>query len=140
MHPYSEYLHRYMLDNHELNDLGKIKNDTRVTEWGHVLRKYWIDELPMIVNLLQGDLKLVGLRPISRSFFDLYPEDLKKERVKFKPGLVPSLYYDMPRTIDEIWESERRYIERYSKQPFLTDVRYFFKVFYNILFKEARSG
>jgi lipopolysaccharide/colanic/teichoic acid biosynthesis glycosyltransferase len=140
MHPYSEYLHRYMLDNHELNDLGKIENDTRITEWGHVMRKYWIDELPMIVNWLQGDLKLVGLRPISQSFFDIYPDDLKKERVKFKPGLVPSLYYDVPRSTDEIWESERRYMERYSKQPFRTDVRYFFKVFYNIAFKGARSG
>jgi lipopolysaccharide/colanic/teichoic acid biosynthesis glycosyltransferase len=140
MHPYSEYLHKYMYDMHKLNDLGKIENDTRITEWGHVMRKYWIDELPMIVNFLQGDLKLVGLRPISRSFFDIYPEDLKKERVKFKPGLIPSLYYDVPRSTDEIWESERRYIERYSKAPLRTDLKYLFKVFYNIAFKGARSG
>ena len=39
------------------------------------------DELPMIINFLQGDLKLIGVRPISLTFFNLYPEDLRELRI-----------------------------------------------------------
>jgi lipopolysaccharide/colanic/teichoic acid biosynthesis glycosyltransferase len=140
MHPYSEYLHKYLYKKKKLDETGKIKDDTRITEWGHVLRKYWLDEIPMLVNFLQGDLKLVGLRPVSKSFFDIYPEDLQKSRIKLKPGLIPSIYYDMPKKPDEIWDSERKYIQKYHKHPFRTDFVYFFKVIYNIVFRGARSG
>jgi lipopolysaccharide/colanic/teichoic acid biosynthesis glycosyltransferase len=140
MHPYAEYLHKYMHKRNDLNDIGKIRDDERITKWGHILRKYWIDELPMLINFLQGDLKLIGLRPISASFFDLYPEDLKQDRIKLKPGLFPSFYREAPKTIDEIWEAERKYIKRYLKHPFRTDFVYFFSVLYNIAFKGVRSG
>lgn len=139
MHPYSEYNHKYMLDNGELNSIGKLKNDIRIPGWGRKMRKYWIDEIPMLINFLQGDLKLVGLRPLSMSFFSIYPKDLKKERIKYKPGLVPSLYMDMPKTKEEIFESERSYIEKYKRHPIGTDFVCFFKVIYNILFNGARS-
>lgn len=140
MHPYSEYNHKYMLKNGELNNIGKLKNDIRIPGWGRKMRKYWIDEIPMLINFLQGDLKLVGLRPLSMSFFSIYPEDLKGERIKYKPGLVPSLYADMQDSIEEIWESERRYIEKYKKHPWRTDISYFFKVMNNIVFRGIRSG
>jgi len=93
----------------------------------------------MLINLLQGDLKLVGLRPISKSFFTIYPEDLKKERMKNKPGLFPAFYADMPHSIEEIWESERKYIKKYDKHPWKTNFIYFFKIINNILFHKARS-
>ncbi len=57
-----------------------------------------------------------------------------------KPGLVPPFYADMPKTFDEICESERRYIQAYLKQPIKTQLVYFWKAFYNIAFKGARSG
>ena len=139
MHPYSEYIHRYILDQYKLNPIGKINNDIRITSWGRRMRKYWIDELPMLINLLQGDLKLVGLRPISNSFFNIYPEDLKKGRIKHKPGLFPAFYADMPRSLDEIWESERKYIIKNEKHPWRTDFIYFFKIIKNILFHKYRS-
>lgn len=139
MHPYSEYIHKYILNQYKLNPIGKIKNDIRITIWGRVMRKYWIDELPMLINLLQGDLKLVGLRPISKSFFKIYPEDLKKERIKHKPALFPALYADMPHSIEEIWESERKYIIKNEKHPRRTDFIYFFRIINNILFHKYRS-
>jgi len=140
MHPYSEYNHKYLLENGELNSIGKLKNDIRIPGWGRKMRKYWIDEIPMLINFLQGDIKLVGLRPLSLSFFSIYPDDLKKERVQFKPGLVPAIYLDMPENQGEIFDSERKYMERYQEHPLRTDFVYFFKVFYNILFRGARSG
>lgn len=139
MYPYSEYIHKYMLDQYKLNPIGKIENDIRITSWGRIMRKYWIDELPMLINLLQGDLKLVGLRPISKSFFNIYPEDLKKERMKNKSGLFPAFYADMPRSIKEIWESERKYIKECKKYPWKTNFIYFFRIINNILFHKVRS-
>jgi lipopolysaccharide/colanic/teichoic acid biosynthesis glycosyltransferase len=140
MYPYSEYLHKYALERNKLNDIGKIGYDVRITNWGRILRKFWIDELPMLVNWLQGDLKLVGLRPISRSFFAIYPEDLRVERIRFKPGMVPAFYADMPKTIDKIFDAEKRYMERFIKHPIRTDVLYFFRVMFNIFFRKARSA
>lgn len=139
MHPYAEYIHKYMYEQNKLNPTGKIRNDMRVPNWGRFMRKYWIDELPMIINFLQGDLKLVGLRPLSKSFFSIYPEDLKKERIKHKPGLIPALYADLPHSIEDIWESERRYLKKYEIYGWRADLIYFFKIMNNIIFNGARS-
>jgi len=140
MYPYSEYIHKYILENYQLNPIGKIKSDIRITNWGRVMRKYWIDELPMLINLLHGDLKLVGLRPISKSYLNIYPEDLKKERLKQKPGLFPAFYADMPKSMEEIWESERKYLEEYKQRPWKTNLIYFFRIINNIMFHKARSA
>ncbi len=59
MHPFSEYIQKYFFEAHSLETGGKIKNDFRVTSWGRFLRKYWLDELPMFINLFKGDLKII---------------------------------------------------------------------------------
>ena len=104
------------------------------------MRKFWLDELPMFFNLINGDMKLVGVRPLSKHYFNLYTEELKEKRLRFKPGLVPPFYVDLPRTLDEIMDSESRYLDAYAKNPLWTDVRYFFLAFWNIAFKHARSN
>lgn len=139
MYPYSEYLQEYIYDKHDLEEGGKFNNDFRNTSYGQFLRKYWLDEFPMFVNYFRGEMKLVGVRPLSEHYFGLYPEDLQELRVKVKPGLVPPYYADMPTGMDEIYESERKYLRAYLESPIQTDIRYFFKTFYNILFKGARS-
>jgi lipopolysaccharide/colanic/teichoic acid biosynthesis glycosyltransferase len=140
MHAYSEYLQEYVYKHHDLKEGGKFDNDFRVTTEGKFFRKFWVDELPMIINLLKGDMKIVGVRPLSRHYFSLYTDELKEKRTKFKPGLVPPFYADNPKTLEEIMASEMRYLEAFEKSPFTTDVRYFFKAFYNIVFKKARSS
>ena len=140
MHPYSEFIHQYVYDRNKLDEKGKIKDDFRITSWGRIFRKIWIDELPMIINWIKRDLKLVGIRPLSETFFNTYPEDLKKMRVKYKPGLLPPYYADMPQNMEEVFESERKYLESYGKKPIRTDIVYFFKALKNILFKGAKSG
>lgn len=140
MHPFAEYLHQYIFDKHQLEESGKIRDDFRITSWGRFFRKTWIDELPMLVNWIKRDIKIVGVRPLSETFFKTYPEDLKVERLKFKPGLIPPYYVDMPSGIEEVWESERKYLERYKKHPWRTDLIYFFKAGNNILFHHAKSS
>jgi lipopolysaccharide/colanic/teichoic acid biosynthesis glycosyltransferase len=139
MHPYSEYLQNYIHEKYQLEDCGKFKNDLRITGWGKILRKLFIDELPQFINFFRGELGLVGVRALSEQYFELYPKDLQELRVKHKPGLVPPYYYDMPNSFDEIIESERRYLSLKQTHPYSTDIRYFFKAWYNIIFKNARS-
>ena len=139
MHPYSEYLQEYVYNRNELQEGGKIKNDFRISPEGRIFRKFWIDEIPMLINILKGEMKLVGVRPLSKHFYSLYDEDLQQKRIKNKPGFIPPFYVDLPKTMSEIMESERRYLELYDQSPFITDVKYFFMAFKNVLFKGARS-
>jgi len=140
MHAYSEYLQEYVYMKNQLQEGGKFSNDFRVTAAGRFMRRFWLDELPMIFNVIKGDMKVVGVRPLSKHYFNLYSDELKEKRTKIKPGLVPPFYADMPKTLEEIMESENRYLDAYNKNPLWTDIRYFFTAFYNIVFKRARSN
>ena len=140
MHPYSEYLQEYIytIGGGTIDGDG-FKNDFRITGWGKVFRKFWIDELPMLVNWVRGEIKLVGVRPLSLHKYSILDEDLKQKRIQYLPGLVPPFYVDMPNSLEEIQDSERKYLKKYSKSKIRTDFTYFFKAFYNIIFKKARS-
>lgn len=140
MSPYSEFLQEYIYENYKLKKGGKFDNDFRVTGWGKLLRKLWIDEFPMFINFFKGELKLVGVRPISFHYFNLYPEDFRNRRINYKPGLVPPFYYDLPKTFEEIVNSEKKYLDQYDKNPLITDIKYFLGAFKNIIFKKARSA
>ncbi len=140
MHPYAEYLQPYIHSRNQLQEGGKFANDFRVSTLGHLMRKLWIDELPMLANLLRRDLKLVGVRPLSPHYFGLYTPELQQRRIRFRPGLIPPFYADMPKTLEEIMDCEIRYLDSYEKKPFRTDWRYFWRAFYNIVFKKARSA
>lgn len=139
MYPYSEYLQEFVFNNNGLQEGGKFKDDPRITPTGRIMRKYWVDELPNLISICRGQMKLFGLRPISEHYLSLYPESFQQLRKRFKPGLVPPEYVDLPTTIDEIVESESRYLEAYQRQPFQTDLRYMSKAFYNIFIKKVRS-
>jgi len=140
MHPFSEYLQKYMYEKYNLERGGKIRNDFRVTSLGKFFRATWLDELPQFINFFKGELKLVGVRALSEHYFSLYPKEMQIFRKKVKPGLIPPFYVDLPETFDEIIESERRYIESYFQHPIRTDIRYFFKALWNIVVKRARSA
>lgn len=141
MHPYSEYLQSYVYEQNSLNQEGKFNRDIRISTIGSFMRKYWIDELPMIINLLKREMKLVGVRPLSSQYFHLYSKELQEKRIKYKPGLLPPYYADMPRSFDEIQESEMKYlIACETKGVIKTDLRYLFLILKNILIRNARSS
>lgn len=140
MHPYAEYLQPYIYKKYNLQSGGKFKDDFRVNTLGRVMRKVWIDELPMLLNVFMGNMKIVGVRPLSKHYFSLYTKELQEKRVRFKPGLIPPFYADMPETLEEIMDSEMKYLEAYEKSPFKTDVKYFVAAWKNILFRHARSN
>ncbi len=140
MYPYAEYLQEYIYEQNKLTVGGKFADDFRITHWGVFLRRFWLDELPMIINLFKGDLKIVGVRPLSRHYYSLYTKELQEKRIDSKPGLLPPFYVDMPKTLEEIIDSELKYLKQYEKSPMKTDIQYFWAILNNIFIKKARSN
>ncbi len=141
MHPYSEFAHEYMILNHGFGADGKIKDDFRTSRWGKLLRKYWIDELPQLLNLIKMEMKLVGVRPVSESYFNQLPKDLKEKRIKYKPGCIPPyVALDLGTTKEAELEAEELYLQEKEKNPNFTDLKYFFIAIYKIIFQRKRSA
>jgi hypothetical protein len=139
MYAYSEYLQAYVYEKEGLEKGDKIINDFRVNQLGKFLRRYWFDELPQLINLLKGDIKLIGVRPLSQHKLSLYNDELKQLRLRTKPGLIPPFYADMPDSMEELEASELCYLNAYLQHPYRTDWRYFRQCMYNILWKGKRS-
>tara|TARA_Y100000768_G_scaffold303546_1_gene237452 strand:- start:681 stop:1382 length:702 start_codon:yes stop_codon:yes gene_type:complete len=65
-----------------------LQNDFRVTKFGKILRKTKINELPQIINILKGDISLVGPRPLVQSTFSAYSKEIQSLIYNVKPGLT----------------------------------------------------
>lgn len=79
----------------------KIKDDPRVTKVGKFIRKYSIDELPQLINILKGDMSIVGPRPIL-AFQMEECNSYQKQRLAVKPGLT--CYWQIGGRADIQWE------------------------------------
>lgn len=80
------------------------KDDTRITRLGRILRKTRLDELPQLVNLLKGEISLVGPRPIRRHFAELMEKEVPFYSLRFsiKPGLTgwAQVHYEYGGTVE----------------------------------------
>ena len=141
MHPYAEYIQKYVFDARGGMDIAdKSNDDWRITTWGKFMRKYWLDELPMLINWFKRDVKLVGVRPLSKTMFETYPEWLQEKRTKSKPGLIPPFYIDHPNTFEELFASEDKYLTEYLEHPIRTDIKYFFLTMRSIVTRKTHSA
>ena len=141
MHPYSEYLQDYVLKLNGYASSGKPADDFRIVPWGKFLRRYWLDELPQLINLFKGELKLVGARPVSQRYFQDIPADIQELRLSQKPGCIPP-YVALNRnsSVDAVLEAEKEYLLEKRNKPYYTDTKYFFSALFNIVFKNKRSA
>ena len=141
MHPYSEYLQDYVLKQNGYAPSGKPADDFRLTPWGKIMRRYWLDELPQLINVLKGDMKLVGVRPVSPRYFEDIPPHLQELRNTQKPGCIPP-YVALNRkpSVEEVLKAEEEYLLEKKKNPYFTDTRYFFRAIYNIVVRRKRSA
>ena len=91
-----------------------VKNDPRVLPMGGFLRKTKINELPQLINILVGDMSIVGPRPQDKRCFDVFPKDVQSEIVKVKPGLsgIGSIFFrDEEDLLHEVANPTRFYDE-----------------------------
>lgn len=66
----------------------KIKKDPRITPIGRILRRTSIDELPQLINVLKGDMSLVGPRPLPFRDYEGFNEDWQRRRFSIRPGIT----------------------------------------------------
>jgi exopolysaccharide biosynthesis polyprenyl glycosylphosphotransferase len=66
----------------------KVANDPRMTRVGRILRKTSIDELPQLINVLRGDMSLVGPRPMSLRDVSLFDKGVQRKRFSVRPGIT----------------------------------------------------
>lgn len=111
--------------------LFKIKNDPRITKVGRVIRKYSLDELPQLINVVKGDMSLVGPRPPLRAEVVQYGDDVRR-RLLVKPGIT-GLWQISGRS-DLSWEEsvrlDLRYVENWS---FATDLMILWKTIFAVV-------
>lgn len=141
MHPYSEYLQDYIVSAYGYAETGKPANDFRIPKWGKFMRRLWLDELPQLWNVLKGELKLVGVRPVSERYFQDIPKEMQKLRLTQIPGCVPP-YVALNRdgNVMSVLQSEKEYLEEKIRNPFTTDMKYFVHAIFNIVFRHKRSA
>ena len=113
----------------------KLENDPRITKMGKILRKTSIDELPQLINILKGDMSLIGNRPyLLREKEDMgnYYNDI----LKTKPGLTG--YWQVSGRSDTTFE-ERLILEKYysNHNSLRLDIKIFFKTFSVVLLKKG---
>ena len=141
MYPYSEFLHDYVLKVNGYAESGKPKEDFRLTPWGKWMRKYWVDELPQLINVLKGEMRIMGVRPVSARYNQDIPEELRQLRFKQKPGCIPP-YVALNRkgSKEDVIAAEMEYLQMKEKHPYWTDVKLFFQAIFNILIRRKRSA
>lgn len=93
-----------------------LKEDPRVLPVGKILRKTKLNEVPQVINILKGEMSVVGPRPLTRKNFDLYPEDVKRDIVKVPPGLtgIGSITHRDEESI--IARSSKTYLDCYREE------------------------
>jgi lipopolysaccharide/colanic/teichoic acid biosynthesis glycosyltransferase len=76
-----------VVDAEKIGPSSTSDEDSRITRFGRSLRKHKLDELPQLINVLLGDMSIVGPRPEVRKFVDLYTKE-EKVILKVKPGIT----------------------------------------------------
>ncbi|TSC95213.1 MAG: UDP-phosphate galactose phosphotransferase [Parcubacteria group bacterium Licking1014_1] len=110
------------------------ENDERITKIGKFLRKWGIDELPQLINILRGEMSLVGPRPTFRYQVEKY-NNFEKKRLLVKPGLTGWAIIHGRNSLT--WEDRIKYDVWYVENWSLRlDAKIIFKTFYLIFIKQ----
>lgn len=100
--------------------------DSRITRTGYFIRKYKLDELPQLFNVLKGDMSLVGPRPEVRKYVNLYTEEQRKV-LSVRPGITDYAsieYVDENEILGKAEDWEKTYVEVIIPQKIEYNMRY----------------
>ena len=125
--PFGLYKFRTMrigADSEGLLTVGE--HDQRITRIGHFLRKTKMDELPQLLNVLKGEMSLVGPRPEVRKYVELYTEEQRKV-LNVRPGITDYAsieYVNENELLSQAENPERTYIEQVMPDKIKLNMRY----------------
>lgn len=129
-----------------------LRNDPRVTRAGRFLRKTKINELPQVINVLIGDMSIVGPRPLMKKSFDLYSTEVQKVIYNTRPGITgigSVIFRDEEKIVSESPDIQAAYkkifqykgaVEMWYQQhiSFYTDFMIIFLTAWHIIFSESQ--
>lgn len=122
--------------------------DPRITRSGYVIRKYKLDELPQLINVLLGDMSLVGPRPEVRKYVEFYTDEQQKV-LSVKPGITDYAsieYMDENEILGKSSDPEKTYIEEIMSEKIKCNMKYiqnkslveYFKIIFLTILKIIR--
>jgi len=121
------------------------ENDARITGVGRFLRKYKLDELPQLWNVLKGEMSLVGPRPEVRKFVDLY-NDEQRRVLEVRPGITDYAsikYVNESQLLVQTNDPEKQYIEEIMPRKLKLNLWYIenrsLKAYFKILLLTAKA-
>lgn len=112
---FSVYKFRTMVDKVRSFDKQTLKGDAEITTIGGIIRRLKIDELPQLINVVKGDMSLIGPRPCLPALIKDFNENGKK-RLLVRPGLtgLAQVNGNIYLTWEQRWEFDRKYVENQS--------------------------
>lgn len=113
------------------NSFKKLENDPRITKTGRFIRKYSIDELPQLFNILKGDMSIVGNRPLPLYEAELLTDDNSIERFLAPAGLTGLWQVEKRGDAGKLSTEERKQLDvKYAKEfSFFLDIKIILKTF-----------
>ena len=127
MYADAEERKKELMEKNEMNGLMfKMENDPRITKVGHFMRKTSLDEFPQFINILKGDMSLVGTRPPTLDEFAQY-SPYHKKRLSFRPGLTGMWQVSGRSEITDFEEIVRLDVEYIDNWSFMLDVKILLK-------------
>lgn len=123
-------------------------NDNRITKIGYFIRKYKLDEFPQLINILKGEMSIVGPRPEVRKYVDMYNEEQRRV-LSVRPGLTDyaSLkFIDENNVLSEVSDPESYYIHTIMPEKIKLNLQYidnqsileYFKIIWKTVMKIFR--
>lgn len=128
------YKFRTMTDERDANG-NLLPDNERLTDFGKLLRSTSIDELPEILNIVKGDMAIIGPRPLLEEYLPLYNEE-QAHRHDVRPGLTGWAQINGRNTIS--WEDKFKYDVEYVRNiSFMFDLKIFFLTIKKVIVREG---